>query len=41
MADNCRDFAEKITGTMGLTHVRKNMMVGGISVRVCCLHIAP
>ena len=32
VADNCRDFAEKITGTCGLTHVRKNMMVGGISV---------
>ena len=41
MADSCRDFAEKITGTCGLTHVGKNMMVGGICIavlRVGCLH---
>ena len=35
MADKCRDFAEEITGTCGLTHAGKNLMVGGISVLPC------
>ena len=35
MADGCRDLAEKITGTCGLTHVGKNMMVGAISMLPC------